>query len=239
MYNKIERIFLVQKGGMLSSMLVNLLEKEKYAVKVFERGDEALTEIKYFPPDMLILDLDLPDEMGDISGWELLRIIRNTPVVSGLPIIIISEKYTQPIHTVRALSEFCADDFVNKPYSENVLIARIKALIRRKSNIISEKRQEIIRCGDLRIFVQRMVVFLNGSQVHLTKTEFNVLLELAQNRETPVLRAELYKKVLGHIDPQINSRTIDKHIEAIRKKLKGYSKNVITVPGVGYKFSMK
>ncbi|MFN3966803.1 MAG: response regulator transcription factor [Endomicrobiia bacterium] len=231
MHNSKTKIAIVCNNYDLVGILKIFLEKESFLVKITNTEYNIFEEIKNFNPNIILLDLDF----SNVSGWELLKIIKNNNN-SKSPVIAMSGKYTQPIHIVRAINDFYADDYLVKPFPNEVLLAKIKSLLRRNTFILNEPKNEMLRCGALKLDIEKMEVSINGEKVNITPTELKILYELMKQKGKPLTRNYLRENIMGYFDYGIEIRTIDKHIASIRKKLKNYGKRIITVTGIGYKF---
>jgi len=232
MYEKKYRIAIVCNSHDLIEIMRISFERENFIVKFIIDELNVLEEINDFHPHLVVVDLDF----SDISSWNLLRIIKVNRDNSNPYVIAISGKYTQPIHVIRALNDFYADDYIIKPFPNDVLMAKIKSLLRRQYFVLSEPKNEILRHGSLKLDMEKMEVTINSKKIDITNTEFKILYELMKQKTRPVSRSYLRENIVGYFDYGIEARTIDKHIASIRKKLKNYGKRIVTVTGVGYKF---
>ena len=206
-------------------------EKEGYLVQEAENGSDALTRVEGFKPDIILLDLMLPD----ISGFDVCRDIRRAG--SRVPILILSAK-TEEIDVVVGL-EIGADDYIIKPFRPRELIARIAAHLR-KSRIEEEKDEGgrlIFR--DMLIEVNERRVYRDGSEVNLTHTEFDLLAFLASNAGKVLSREKILNAIWGYEYP-IETRVIDVHVRNLRRKIEpdpSHPLYILAVPGVGYRFT--
>ncbi len=232
-YNK-TKVAIVCRNYDLIEILRISFERENFLVKIVDKEDNHLEEIKDFCPKIVILDLDF----SDIYGWQLLRTIKSNNNNSNFRpwVIAVSGKYTQPIHIVRAINNFLADDYLVKPFSNEVLLAKVKSLLRNNTYILNEPKNEILRCGLLKLDIEKMEVRINGEKINITNTEMKILYELMKQKGKPLTRNYLRQTIVGYFDYGIDIRTIDKHIASIRRKLKEYGKRIVTVAGFGYKF---
>jgi len=228
--NKIKLAVICNSYDLIEIMRISF-ERENFIVKFIKNDFNILEEINDFHPQLVIIDLDF----SDMARWDLLRIIKDNN--NSKPYIIaISGKYTQPIHIIRAINDFYADDYLIKPFPTDVLMAKIKSLLRRTCFVVNEPKGEILRHGPLKLDIEKMEVSLNTRKIDITNTEFKILYELIKQKTKPVSRKYLKENIMGYFDYGIEARTIDKHIASIRKKLKTYGKRIVTVTGVGYKF---
>ncbi|MEW6040776.1 MAG: response regulator transcription factor, partial [Elusimicrobiota bacterium] len=229
--DKIFKILVVEDEESCLKLIKVVLEKEDYVVNSLNRGEYVLEEIQIFQPDLLVLDMDLPD----ITGWDLLKIIRSDKFLYSLLVLAISGKYAHSLHSIRALGEFGADDYLPKPFGYQLFISHVKALLRRKF-WDTERELRTMRSGPITLDLSNRQAFFNGSPVHLTSSEFKVLFELLRNRGKALDRNRLLESIMGYSSGEYETRNVDKHIESLRRKIPEYSKRIVTVREIGYKF---
>jgi two-component system phosphate regulon response regulator PhoB len=191
-------------------------------------GDEALKKARTFAPDLILLDLMLPE----VDGLEVCKILRRDPATSAVPIIMLTAKAAE-LDRVLGL-ELGADDYVTKPFSPRELVLRVKNLLRRRTEPAAPA--ERVQVGDLLIDVPRHLVSVNGRAVDLTATEFKLLTVLAQRRGRVQSRERLLRDVWEY-DNLIDTRTVDTHMRRLREKLGRAARFLDTVRGVGYRFA--
>jgi len=205
------------------------LEKEKYTVSPFYDGESFLNFLKDNSPDLVILDLMLPS----IDGLEVCRRIRSSnEKISTMPIIMLTAKGSE-VDKIVGL-EMGADDYIVKPFSPRELIARVKAVLRR-TTAKNEMNGKIIKISSLTIDADRYEAMINNEKIELTTTEFNILLILASKPGWVFSRNKLLDMLWGE-DKIVLDRTIDVHIQKLRKKLGQLGDHIKSVHGVGYKF---
>jgi two-component system phosphate regulon response regulator PhoB len=192
-----------------------------------EDGDTALKKARAVLPDLIILDLMLPE----VDGLEVCKILRRDEATRDIPIIMLTAKASE-IDRVLGL-ELGADDYVTKPFSPRELVLRVKALLRRSQS--GEEISEHIRIGTLVVDVPRHAVRVQNKDVDLTATEFKLLTMLAQRRGRVLSREQLLRDVWEY-DTAIDSRTVDTHMRRLREKLGPAARYLDTVRGVGYRF---
>jgi two-component system phosphate regulon response regulator PhoB len=192
-----------------------------------EDGDTALKKARAVLPDLIILDLMLPE----VDGLEVCKILRRDEATRDIPIIMLTAKASE-IDRVLGL-ELGADDYVTKPFSPRELVLRVKALLRRSQS--GEEVSEHIRIGTLVVDVPRHAVRVQNKDVDLTATEFKLLTMLAQRRGRVLSREQLLRDVWEY-DTAIDSRTVDTHMRRLREKLGPAARYLDTVRGVGYRF---
>jgi DNA-binding response OmpR family regulator len=222
-----EKVLVVDDEQSICELIKLDLEFEGYNVETAFDGREALEKVESFQPDLIILDVMLPY----ISGYELCRKINEK---YNIPIILLTAK-TDIVDKVLGL-ELGADDYITKPFDNRELLARAKALIRRSSQIPAAD-DKIIENGDLTIIPNERKVLVKKEEIHLTPKEYDLLYLLAQNPEQVFPRESLLEKIWGY-DYFGDTRTVDMHVQRIRKKIGDHSsspKYLQTVFGVGYK----
>ncbi|MCX7994413.1 MAG: response regulator [candidate division WOR-3 bacterium] len=217
------RIVIIEDSPEILELVKLHLEKNGYTVEGFINGYDGLNHILKNPPDLLILDLMLPD----IDGFEICKELRAQEKTKNLPIIILTAR-GEEVDRVLGL-ELGADDYIVKPFSPRELVARIKALLRRSAP--ESLREEILRFEDLSLDIKKHEVFYKDKKLDLTATEFKVLATLMKNPKRVFTRDDLLD-VLGRL---VLDRNIDVHITNLRKKLGSAGKFIKTVRGFGYK----
>ncbi len=205
------------------------LEKEGYEVEGFSNAEAAHDKIKKQVPNLFILDLMLPG----MDGLEFCKLLRNNEGTSTVPIIMLTAKGDEA-DIVTGL-ELGADDYVPKPFSVRVLIARIRAIFRRSRREPLEDDQEIVKRGDLSMDIGRRQAVVKGRPVDLTFSEFQILHFLAKRPGWVFTRYQIINAVHGE-DYPVTDRSVDVQIVSLRKKLGSCGDYVETVRGVGYRF---
>ena len=212
----------------LALLHFNLI-KAGYEVVCAARGEEALTAIAAGTPDLMLLDLMLPG----IDGLEICRRLRDDPATGEIPIIMLTARGEEE-DVVRGL-DLGADDYVTKPFSIKVLLARIQSVLRRRSEARRQADGGELIHGDLRIHPGRNLVQVGGEPVELTFTEFRVLEALASRPGWVFTRYQIVNTVRGE-DYSVTDRAVDVQIAGLRKKLGACGHYIETVRGVGYRF---
>jgi two-component system phosphate regulon response regulator PhoB len=218
------RILIVDDEKDLLEMLSMNLSTAGYVVRTAASGAEAMSVIRTDRPDLILLDVML----GDISGVKLAGKLKNTPETAGIPIIMLTAKDSET-DVIVGLS-MGADDYVTKPFSTAVLVARIEAVLRRGS-----AESDILTAGPVRIVPASRQVLAEGRAVELTGAEYNILLALVEAGGSVLSRDEL--KGISGAGRGDSERIVDVHIAALRKKL-GRAKGIVkTIHGQGYRIN--
>lgn len=224
-----EKILVVDDEEDILELVRYNLAREGYQVACVASGEEALVKAKNEVPDVILLDLMLPG----LDGLDVCRRLKSNPVTAGIPIVMLTAK-GEDVDIVTGL-ELGADDYVIKPFSPRVLLARIKAVLRRKVQKI-EDESSIVRIHDLTINPARHEVSLSGRPVELTATEFRILHFLARRPGWVFSRDQIISAIRGG-DYPVTDRSVDVQIVGLRKKLGESAGSWIeTVRGVGYRF---
>jgi DNA-binding response OmpR family regulator len=227
------RILVVEDEDAIAAFEVTTLEREGFDVARVRTGEEALSRIEESSPDLVLLDLMLP---GDVDGLRVCRVIRQSETY--IPVIMVTAK-DEDVDKVVGL-ELGADDYITKPFSGRVLLARVRAVLRLVRNRSQTRRREVLEIGPLEIDLAGREVNMDGEPISLTPTEFDLLAVLARNRDRVLGRETLLQQVWGY-DYLGNSRTVDVHVQRLRRKLEPAPSDpryVLTVHGIGYKFSL-
>ncbi len=210
----------------LELVSINLI-KSGFKTEKFLSGEDFLKSLSKKIPDLIILDLMLPD----IDGIEICKYIRSDKKYSSIPIIMLTARADETDKIIGL--ELGADDYVTKPFSPKELVARVKAILRRKKTFIDEK--EVLKIGEILIIdLKRFEVYVEGKKVSLTPTEFNILKILAAKKGWVLSREQLLDALWGK-EKFVLDRTIDVHIRNLRKKLKKAGGFIKNIRGVGYK----
>ncbi|MFE5318977.1 response regulator transcription factor [Paenibacillus sp. NPDC056579] len=225
------KVFIIEDDTIIGDMLCMYLSEEGYVVNRTESGKEALAILEEFVPDIILLDIILPD----ISGIQLCGELRKK---STVPILVISMK-TEVMDRVNALHAG-ADDYLCKPFSMRELSAKVAAMIRRTYYNRQMRVETTEAASPNRIFLnyEKRSLYVNGAQVETTFSEFEIMKLFIGNPGKVYSREELINAVRG-FDSFVNDRAIDVHIGNLRKKIEEDSKQpkyIKTVWGVGYKF---
>jgi two-component system, OmpR family, phosphate regulon response regulator PhoB len=223
-----ERILLVDDEPDLLELARVNLHQAGYEVETAEGGREALASLRRSPPDLLVLDLMLPD----ISGTEICRQVRQDAKLADLPIIMLTARADELDRVVGL--ELGADDYVTKPFSPRELTLRIRAVLRRRAP--AEPKARALAHGPLAIDPERHRCTIDDQEIVLTAKEFELLRNLMERPGRVMTREALLDQVWG-TDVVVTTRTIDTHMKRLREKLGAASDLIETIRGVGYRFA--
>ena len=223
-----QRVLVVDDEEDLLELIRYNLGKEGYQVRCVGTGEAALSEAKGYLPDVILLDLMLPA----VDGLAVCKIIKSDPETAHIPIVMVTAK-TGEADVVTGL-ELGADDYITKPFSPRVLLARVRAVLRRKPKQSTDDNATI-KVHELVIHPGRHEVLLRGELVDLTFTEFRLLQFLARKPGWAFSRAQIVDAVKGE-DYPVTERSVDVQVAGLRKKLGDLGTYIETVRGVGYRF---
>lgn len=225
---KRERILIIEDEPDILEAVQYSLAREGYRISGARDGEEGLLKAEQEYPDLILLDLMLPK----IDGLEICRRLKGNPDLQAIPVIMVTAK-GEADDVVTGL-ELGADDYVSKPFTTKVLLARIRAVLRRASLTAPPPEERIVRQGVV-IDASRHTLSVEGQPVELTARQFRLLHALASNPGRVFSREQLLSKVAGDTS-QIIDRNIDVHVGAVRKKLGDHRDLIQTIRGVGYRF---
>lgn len=223
-------ILVVEDEADIREVVLYNLRREGYEAIGCETGTQALAAIKMKRPDLVILDLMIPE----LDGLTVCQQVRADPEVSSTPIVIVSAKEEES-DVVIGLG-LGADDYVAKPFRPKELMARVKAVLRRAQKLGKHEQQKRIVIGDLMVDLDKHQVTLAGELIYLTASEFRLFYQLASNPGKAFSREQLLKSVVGDRTIVVD-RNIDVHIRSVRKKIGAYAERVQTIRGIGYRFT--
>jgi two-component system, OmpR family, alkaline phosphatase synthesis response regulator PhoP len=204
------------------------LKKEGYQVATATSGEKAIDLARRNPPQLILLDIMLPG----MDGLEVCKLLKHDPATMQVPIVMLTAKGEES-DIITGL-EIGADDYMTKPFSPRVLVARVRNLLRRKKQEVTDPTATIKR-DDLTIHPGRHEVIIKGKQIELTFTEFKVLQVLAARPGWVFTRQQIVDAVRGE-DYAVTDRSVDVQIVGLRRKLGNYGTYIETVRGVGYRF---
>lgn len=222
-----KKVLIVEDEREILQLVKMYLDKEGFRTLTAANGADALRQVRAEHPDLVILDLMLPE----IDGLEVCKKLRLTPQTSMLPIIMLTAK-SEESDTVVGL-ELGADDYVTKPFSPKSLVARVKALFRRLERG-NDREISIYHYGPLNLNLSRHEVTVDGREISLTAKEFGLLEHLLRNPGRVLTRDVLLNSVWGY-DYHGTTRTVDVHIRRIKLKLPVLNEAIVSVKSLGYK----
>ncbi len=216
------RLLLVEDHDELATWVAKSLRHSGFVIDVIERGDHAATALLTQSYDLVILDLSLPG----LDGLEILRRIRGNEKTARLPVIILTARGTSD-DRVKGLN-LGADDYLPKPFELAELEARIRALLRRSSNVVPT-----VQIGRLEFDTGSRLVTVDGQPLALTQRELAVLEALISRQGKPIARELLFEKIFG-LDDDVRPEAIELYVHRLRKKLEGSGVAISTLRGLGY-----
>lgn len=222
---RVRSVVIVEDDEDIADSIRYNLEREGFRIRIATTGEDALNVILERPPNLILLDLNLPH----MSGFELCRRLRSEAATTRVPILMLTAR-TNEADKVLGLN-LGADDYVTKPFSMRELVARVNAALRRAEG--SEVDRPVFDDGVLRIDPSTFSVRYQGRDVRMTRKEFALLSELARNQGRVLTREVLLDRVWG-VSYYGDSRTLDVHIRRLRQKL-GDASAIETVTGIGYR----
>jgi len=224
-----ETILIVDDEEDILELIKYNLKSEGYQILTAQTGEAAIKIARQSQLDLLILDLMLPG----IDGLEVTRYLKNNASTRDLPIVMLTAKGEES-DVVTGL-ELGANDYISKPFSPKVLIARIRAILRRRRKQSEDSGNQIRQEGDMMIDTARHKVTIEGVPLDLTLSEFGLLAFLADKKGWVFTRGQIVDAIRGE-NYAVTERSIDVIIVGLRKKLKNYAQLIETVRGVGYRF---
>lgn len=217
-------VYIVEDDASIRELESYALKNSGFETEGFETGRDFFAKMESRIPQLVILDIMLPGE----DGLSILKTIRNTPEYSKLPVIMVTAK-TSEIDAVKGL-DLGADDYITKPFGVMELISRVKALLRR----IDRTHKETLVFSNISIDENRHIVTVDGEEIELTYKEYEILKYLMKNKGIVLTRDSLMEKIWGY-DFEHGNRTVDVHIQSLRKKLGAAGEAIKTIRNVGYK----
>lgn len=216
-------IYIVEDDESIREIESIALKNSNYIVSAFENAKEFYKKLDELVPDLILLDVMLPDE----SGYDIVRKLRKRPATQDIPIIMVTAKTTE-MDMIKGF-DGGADDYIKKPFSIMELVTRVKALLRRTA----KEEPKLLKLDDLVIDHERHVVTVNNEPVDLTYKEYE-LLRLLMGSQGIVMTREVIMRSVWDTDFEGETRTVDMHIKTLRHKLGDYGSRIKTVRNVGY-----
>jgi DNA-binding response OmpR family regulator len=222
-------IFILEDEPDMVRIATDLLESDGFLVNSATHPVDGLRKIRTILLDLLILDLRLPE----MDGYQVCKELKGDPKTAHIPIIMISVKDNETDVVVGL--EMGADDYVTKPFRQRELLARVKSVLRRQA---VEPAPKNIALGPVTLNCSNYSAIINNKGIQFTAKEFDLLAYFAQREGRVLTRTKIYESVWG-VDFSGSSRTIDVHIDQIRKKLGKYGAWLTTLKGIGYRFQVE
>jgi len=224
------RVLVVEDEIEIQQLIALHLRRQGFNVQEVSDGEAARDQLAKNKFDLIVLDWMLPG----LSGLEVTRWMRSQPSLSSVPILFVTAK-TEPEHIATGL-DAGADDYVGKPFDTLVLMARVNALLRRKTWLEKTPSQEdvLVRVGELSLNPDTYECVLSGEKLDLTRSEFRLLESLMRNQGRVLSRESLIEEIQGE-GVNVVGRTVDTHVFGLRKKLNQYADMIETIRGVGYR----
>ncbi len=205
------------------------LEATGFRCKIWQTGRDAVGEVRRYRPDLILLDLMLPE----IDGIDICKRLKKNSDTASIPVLMVTAKGTE-IDRILGF-ELGADDYIVKPFSPREVVLRVKAVLSRVYDRPEGRASKIFSVGPVTLDVQKHAVQVNGADIGLTSTEFRLLQELIANPGKVLTRDRLLERVWGYTFEGY-SRTVDTHVRRLRKKMDRAAGYIETVRGVGYRF---
>ena len=225
------RVLIVEDEPDIRDLLAFHLEREGYHVTRSKTGADALRQVRARPPDLVLLDLMLPE----LGGLEVCRRLRQDPRTASVPIVMLTAR-GEEVDRILGL-ELGADDYIVKPFSPKEVVARVRAVLRRAG---ARDSGAPVVSGRLAIDPDRHTVHVDTAAIELTPKEFDLLRALAEARGRVLSREFLLDRVWGYASAgEIESRTVDVHVRRLRMKLGDEGQRITTVKGVGYRLEVQ
>ena len=225
------KILLIEDTTELAALITLYLNKEGMEIRPVESGEEALATLENFQPELVLLDLNLPG----MGGFEFLQIFRKT---SQVPVLIISARDSEE-DIIQGLGEG-ADEYITKPFSPKVLVARVQAMLRRASSTSTDNppQEQSVQFGPYTLYFDRYLLTCNGERIPLSSKEFSILAHLVKNPGIPLTAQAIYHDVWGRAYGDISAVAV--YVQRLRKKIEedpSKPKYIENIHGLGYQFN--
>ncbi|MBZ4644213.1 MAG: two-component system, OmpR family, phosphate regulon response regulator PhoB [Deferribacteres bacterium] len=218
------RVLIIEDEEDLRELIRFNLQKESFIVESAADANEALIFLDEFFPDIILLDLMLPG----LKGMQFLKLLKDNPKYKNIPVVVVSAKNSE--NDIVLALESGADDYVTKPFSLKVLIAKIKIILKKQN----KDESKLIFYAGVELNENLRCAKIDGQEINLTHKEFELLALLLSNPKRVFTRNQLLSNVWGY-DSDVFTRTVDSHISSIRKKLGNKAEIIKSVPKIGYK----
>ncbi len=230
-----QRILVVDDDKSIVKVVKGYLEQAGYDVLIAHDGASALHALRHERPDLLVLDLMLPDR----DGWEITRIIRSDSTLAATPIIMLTARVEDTDKIIGL--ELGADDYITKPFNAREVVARVRALLRRSqlTHGMDVSAAQVLARGGLRLDLDQHLLTVDGKAIDLTRTEFKLLHLFMANPGHTLARDELVEKLMGYTYEGMG-RALDTHVRNLRRKIEPDPNNptyIQTVYGIGYRMT--
>ena len=225
-----QSVYIVEDDASIRELEIYALKNSEFEVTGFESGKSLMAQLEIKVPDIILLDIMLPEE----DGLAILSTIRQTGAYADIPVIMVTAK-TSEIDAVKGLDKIRglglgADDYITKPFGVMELVSRVKAVLRRSA----KKVKTVLVYKNIELDENKHTVLVDGAEVDLTYKEYEILKHLIRNKGIVLTRDRLMEIVWGYNFEQGN-RTVDVHIQSLRKKLGTAGEHIKTIRNVGYK----
>lgn len=224
------KILLIEDTTELAALITLYLNKEGMEIKPVESGEEALVALEGFQPELVLLDLNLPG----MGGFEFLQIFRKT---SQAPVLIISARDSEE-DIIQGLGEG-ADEYITKPFSPKVLVARVQAMLRRAGSVTDAPAlEQSFQFGPFHLYFDRYLLTCKGRRVPLSSKEFSILAHLVRNAGIPLTAQAIYRDVWGRAYGDISAVAV--YIQRLRRKIEedpSKPRYIENIHGLGYQFN--
>lgn len=226
------KILIIEDDKDIAELVAYNLRQEKLACETSASGADGLSKARRLQPDLVILDLMLPD----MGGLEICKTLKSDPKTRGIPVLMLTAKGEEIDRIVGF--EVGADDYITKPFSPRELVLRVKAILRRLKQRELMAKTETLSFGLLKVDPARFQVTAGKEEIRVTAIEFKLLQYLMSNKGRVATRDMLLDQVWGY-EAALTTRTVDTHIKRLREKLGRAGDYIETIRGIGYRFKEK
>ncbi len=225
-------IFIIEDDTHMLNYLEAILDREGFQVFKYEKGHKAIQVVEAQLPDIILLDLMLPD----ISGLKLCKQLKENPKTTDIPVIMLTAKADE--EDILIGFNFGCTDYITKPFNEKILVARIKASLQktcRHCSLCAQSNTDIIKIDDLLVDSSSFEVLIKNKKINLTPLEFKLFYFLVKNQNRVFTRNQLFQEIYDGSENR-SDRAIDILVNRIRNKIGTYSNNIESIYGIGYSF---
>lgn len=222
-----QKIMVVDDDPDIRRLVETVLEKDGFMVDSASSAAELFKKVNQFKPELIVLDLQLPDE----DGFGILKKLKSNTVTASIAVVMLT---VQSVDSYKIAGlEIGADDYIVKPFNQGELVARIKAVLRRSKP--QSEQTGMVDDGEVKLFLDQHRLEVDGKQIDLSPKEFDLLAALMRSKNNVLTREVLCESVWGHELYQ-NTRTVDVHVGRLRRKMGKYEKRIETVERIGYRY---